>query len=352
MAETAYALGDPEAVVRWSPRLNREVMKRTLAMKWTGESASSIIQVHDEVQKGAGDQIHTFLRMQGSGKGRAGDDTLVGHGEALTTHRFTLTIDQLRHMFESKGKMSEQRVLWNFRREAKDALADWWADRIDQIFFNQVCGYTPESDNRFTGFTSIVNTVGDRAVYATGSADETVQAASTAVFTVDLIDKAVNKAQIATPAVRPVSIDGQDHYICVLHPNQVRSLRDTSKPWFDAMKAALSGGRVSDNPIFSGALGWWNNVIFYMNNRVPNGVHSSTGAAQTSVRRAPLLGAQAAMLAFGRDHGKFRFNWVEDEYDMGNKGRCAAGLIFGLAKTIYNSLPYGVITISTYAVDP
>jgi N4-gp56 family major capsid protein len=115
---------------------------------------------------------------------------------------------------------------------------------------------------------------------------------STNVFDLTLIDKAVEAAKTANPRIRPIKIDGTNHYVMYLHPYQVTDLRinTSTGQWLDIQKAA--GRRSNDNPIFSGALGVYNNVILREAEHVVTGVNGSTSAEITTVRRAVLLGAQ------------------------------------------------------------
>jgi N4-gp56 family major capsid protein len=138
-----------------------------------------------------------------------------------------------------------------------------------------------------------------------------------------------------------------------MHPYQVTDLRtdaSTAGNWFDIQKAALQGGKVSKNPIYTGALGEYNGVIIRSSYDVTQGVHSSTGAAVTTVRRAPFMGAQAAMMAFGPDSSADSFAWEEEWFDYRRELGVSAQSLWGLKKTIFNSVDFGNIVISTYAV--
>ena len=352
MSATTYVVGDPESVKRWAPKINREVLKKTLVGKWQSKSASSPIQVKDEL-KDYGDRISVQLRMQGSGNGRANGKTLVGHGEKLTTHVQNVFLGQLRHMFEDGGKLSNQRVSFNVQRESKDALADWFADRDDYSLLAHLCGYTVETREEYIAGNTILAPSTGRILRAdANTTDEALTDAINDVFVVADVDKMVAQAQTVSPAIRPVSIDGKDHYICVLHPFQVLSLRRSDSEWYGLMKAAIQGGKVSDNPIFTGALGVYDNVIFYSSNRIPQGVHSTATTAVANTRRAVLLGAQAACVCYGRGNGPHRYDWVEDKYDMGDKYRVAAGAIRGFVKSQFNSVDFSTIVYSTYAAAP
>jgi N4-gp56 family major capsid protein len=151
--------------------------------------------------------------------------------------------------------------------------------------------------------------------------------------------------------IRPIKVNGEDKYVMFLHPYQVYDLRTSSSTgqWLDIQKAAMAGSRASESPIFSGALGEYNGVVLHEATRVTNGVHSSTGAAQTSVRRAAFAGAQAVVMAYGKDSAGGEMSWVEELFDFGNQLGVAAGMCAGLKKSVFNSQDFGVITCSTYA---
>lgn len=191
-------------------------------------------------------------------------------------------------------------------------------------------------------------------MWTTGSADETVQADSTKVATLAMIDAAVVKAKTLTPMIRPVNVNGKPHYVVFLHPHQVYSIRTSTSTgqWLDIQKAAMSGGDTTGNPIFTGALGVYNGCILHEAVRVTNGVHSSTGAAQTSTRRAVLCGAQSAFIGFGQNSSFKEFSWYEELFDYGNQLGVQAGCIGGLKKARFNSLDFGTITMTSYAVAP
>lgn len=352
MAVTNYGVNANEAVKLWSRRLAREALKATYIQKFIGEGDDSVIQLRNDTKKSPGDRIRVTLRMQLTGDGVSGDTPLQGNEEPLTTYTDDFVINQLRHAVRSAGKMSEQRIPFSVREEAMSGLRDWWSDRMDTWFFNQICGYTAQSDTRYTGLNAVTAPSAGRKIFATGTDDQTVNGSSSSVMTLSMIDKAVEAAKVATPLIRPININGGKHYVMFLHPYQVTDLRTSTSTgqWLDIQKAAMSGGKVGKNPIFTGALGMYNGVILHESTRVTQGVHSSTGAAQTSTRRAVLCGAQSAVMGFGQGHSFKEFDWYEELFDYGNQLGVKAGCIGGLKKSIYNSVDFGTITVSTYAV--
>jgi N4-gp56 family major capsid protein len=350
MATTSYGVNDALAVKLWSKRLIREALKATFIGKFTGKEDSSLIQVKDETSKGAGDKITFGLRMQLTGDGVAGDGTLEGNEEALVTYSDSITINQLRHAVRSAGKMSEQRVPFSVREEAMSGLRDWWAGRLDTWFANQIAGYTPQVDTRYTGMVSPIAPTSAQLLIQGQSAESAISSSDT--FTLGLIDRAVTLAKTLTPVIRPVMVSGKPMYVAFLHPYQVRSMRTstTTGQWLDIQKAAMTGGDVDDNPIFSGALGVYNNVILHEWTRLPAAVES--GAAKANTRRAVLCGAQAAVMATGQGNGTDNPNWYEQLFDYGNQLGVAGGMIAALKKTTFNSADFGTIVMSSYAAAP
>lgn len=351
MALTDYPVNSPLAVKKWAPGLLKEALKKTFALQFMGEDSNSLIQIKTELGKGAGDRLTFGLRQQLQGGGVSGDGTLEGSEEALATYSQNLTIDQLRHAVRSAGKMSEQRVPFSVREEAKDGLSDWWADRIDRWWMNQICGNTAETDLRYTGMQATVAPDAGHFVYPGAAIAETSLSATTAFrFSLTMIDKAVERAKIAVNRLRPVRVGSEDYLVAFLHPYQVTSLRTNtnSGQWLDIQKAAMAGSKAADNPIFTGALGVYNKVILFENIRVPLVVGATGGTLD--VARAVLCGAQAACMGFGRGSGKNTFSWVEELFDYENQLGVAAGCIGGIVKTRFNGSDFATVAMSSYEV--
>jgi N4-gp56 family major capsid protein len=354
--DTNYPMNHPLAIKKWSPELNKETLKKTYAFQFMSKGKNSLITIKtDLTDKDGGDRIRVGIRSQLTGAGVAGDDTLEGNEESLETFYQDVMIDQLRHAVRSKGKMSEQRVPFSVRDEAKDGLSDWWADRFDAWMFAQLAGDTSVTDPRFYGFNSIVAPDLDHVSFGNSGVlganlqnTETSSISNTTVCKMNLtfIDTAVEKAKTAKNQLRPVLIGGKKYYAMFLHPFQVTSLRTntTSGQWADIQKSAIQGGQTSDNPIFTGALGVYNQTILHESIRVPASPYNA------SVRRAILCGAQALSVAFGKGYGKNVFSWVEESYDYKNKLGVAAGCQSGMVKTRYNGSDFATVVCPTYAV--
>lgn len=350
MATTDYPVNSPHAVKHWEKDLMKEALKRTYAFQFMAEGGNSIIDIKTELNKAAGDRITFGLRQQLTGDGVSGDATLEGNEEALVTYSQNVTIDQLRHAVRSKGKMSEQRVPFSVRAEARDGLADWWAARIDTWFFNQIAGNTEQADLRYTGHQATVAPDTDHQVFPGAATAETSLSATTAFrFHLALIDKARERATTAVNQMQPVMVGNKKMFVAFLHPYQVTALRQSTATtqWNDIQQAILQGGMIEENPILTGALGIYNNTILHESTRVPL-VTGPAGAG--TVARAILCGKQAACIAYGRGHGKNTYNWVEELFDFQNQLGVAAGCISGMVKSRFNGSDFASVVMSTYEV--
>lgn len=347
---TEYGVNHPLAVKAWSRKLLREALKQTWFYKYMGTGSDALIYIKNDLEKGPGDRVRCGLRMLLTGSGIQGDDTLEGEEEALVTYSDDLFIDQLRHAVRSKGKMSEQRVPFSVREEARAGLQDWWAERLDTALMNHLAGYTTETDTRFLGNNAAL--AASTLLVGGGEGTEaSLSATTTHALTLRDFDKAVALAKTRTPMIRPFRRGGDEYYVAFLHPFAVYQLRGqtATAQWADIEKAKVQGGKESG--IFTGAIGMYNNIIFQEAFRMPAIVGTPASGARTDFRRAVLCGAQSVLLGFGQDNGS-NVSWVEELFDYKNQLGVSAGMIHGIKKTQFNSVDYGVITLSGYAPQP
>lgn len=357
MSVTSYGVNDTLSNKLWAKKLTAEALKETYFGKFMGTSANSLIHVKTETSKAAGDKVTFGLRMQLSGDGKTEGQTLEGNEEALTTYADSVLINELVHAVrvKSDNTIDAQRVPFNLRSEAKDGLQDWFAGRFDEVMFKHLCGYSAETRATYIGGNTITAPSSTRIIRATGSDDATVNADSTKTFNLTYIDNAVTTAKTASPLIRPIRVGGKDKYVMFLHPYQVNDMRKNTSTgqWLDIQKAAMMGGQTSNNPIYTGALGEYNNVVLHESTRVTQGV-SNAGAAQSSTRRAVLCGAQSGALAWGQKFSgaDMNFKWVEQLFDYERELGVSAQTVWGIKKTVFNSVDFGTIVVSTYAAAP
>lgn|SRR3990167_398658 len=105
MAVTTYGVNNSLAVKLFYRKLFEESLKECELYKMMGKSSDAAIQILEDTQKGAGDQITFGLRMLLTGAGRQGDDTLEGNEEALVTYSDAILINQQRNAVRSAGEL-------------------------------------------------------------------------------------------------------------------------------------------------------------------------------------------------------------------------------------------------------
>jgi N4-gp56 family major capsid protein len=223
------------------------------------------------------------------------------------------------------------------------------------MFFNQVSGYTLETRAKYYGFNALTAPSTNRKIFVDNAGvggytgDESLGVNDT--FTLKWIDYAREKAETSDPMIRPLMMGGEKKYVLYLHPYQITDLRTNTSTgqWLDLQKAAMMGGKVTNNPIYTGALGEYNNVVIRKSFDVKAGISNAAGTAVTTVRRAVLLGAQAAAIGFGRDSGPTDYSWVEKTFDYDRELGISVQTILGLTKCVFNSNDFGAMTISSYA---
>jgi N4-gp56 family major capsid protein len=358
MAVTSYGVNDALAVKLWAKKLSVEALKATSIAPLIGTSPDSIIHRKEEFNKGAGDKVTFGLRTQLIGDGVTENETLEGNEESLTTYSDAVLINELSHAVRvrNEGRIDAKRVQFNLRDEGKSGLRDWYAKRMSVSFFNQVCSNTAETRTKYTGLQATTAYSSGRRLACNATTTTAAESlGSSDKFMLKYIDYAVEVAKTSTATtgpIRPVMINGEEKYCMYLHPYQVTDLRvdaSTAGNWFDIEKAALMGGRNSKSPIYTGALGEYNGVVLRSAFDVPLATNSTTGVAVASTRRAVLLGAQAAALGFAMNTDENTFDWVEELFDYERELGISAQAMFGMKKTQFNSIDFGVIAVDSWA---
>ncbi|HEV2078701.1 MAG TPA: N4-gp56 family major capsid protein, partial [Allosphingosinicella sp.] len=175
---------------------------------------------------------------------------------------------------------------------------------------------------------------------------------ATDTMTLAVLDKVAERIKLATPTMRKASFGGKMGYVVILHPYQVTSIRRAAGAgeWLDIQKAAMQGGKVSDNPIWGEALGMYRDFILVESTRVPTFTNGGAGA-NIAGARAIVLGAQAGVVAHGKDTdsvGKMKV--VERTFDYGKRFGVGVTLIWGMARSRFdNQSDFASFAIETAA---
>lgn len=357
------SVNDARVVTVWERKIQREVRVRGVLFDskngFAGSSAAHMVMVKDDLKNGRGSNIVTKLKYQLNGKGRAGDKPLKGYGEAYKTSVYRIYIDTLRHYVETESPIIQQWVTEETLDEGADGLADWFLTRYEFGAHLHAAGISVITENEYTINNDVQALNSNYILYPNDkSASDTLDAND--IFTVDLLNEAVMKLKLARPKIRPARTPRGDRFVCFLAPEQVRDLRKSDSEWFALMVAALKGGAIDDNPIFTHALGEYNGVIFVEADLVPPGLNSAGTKIKDKTRRAWIGGASALMIAHGRGWNApgfdiNRYRWDRETEDFGHQQQIAATTIVGMGRPRYTdprdgaTKEAGVFAIQTYA---
>lgn len=346
MANTNFALLTNEQKTAWSLDFYKQARNLSFVNKFLGKSANSIVQHITELkktEKGARAVITLLADLEGDGV--AGDRTLEGNEEAMRSHDQVIRIDQIRNATRNEGRMADQKSVVSFRENARDKLAYWLADRIDQMAFLTMAGksysFHPNgsarigSDLKNLEFAADVTAPTAKRVgrwnntsksFVVGGGQNAVTAADTPSWELFVQLKAYAKENY----IRGVMGDGgEETYHAFLSPMAMSKLK-LDPTYRDNLRHAQQRG--SGNELFSGSSVKIDGIYLHEFRHVPNTRMASTGSkfgAAGDVDGCQLLfcGAQSLGMA---DLGNP--DWVEKEFDFDNQPAISVGKILGFLK--------------------
>ncbi len=327
----------------------------------TDDSSKPIQKITELTKVGGGTKVVLPLVGDITG-GVVGDNLLEGSEQPILSDVQIIQIDQMRNGCRSKGRMSEQETVIRFRVQARDVLAFWLADLIDDLLFQTVAGraYTLNNDGSTRTasqipsltFAADVTAASTNRVMFGGVATAENNLTTADTLTWDTVTQAKSFAK--RKRIRPIRAGGKSYYILVLSTEQCRDLEKTSD--YKAIQAQAMP-RGLDNPLFNNAKKVINEVVIYDHQKVYNTLGTATkwGAGTTvNGAQAFLMGAQALGYA-ALDDGTPGMD-ESDNTDYGNRPALGIHRIIGMLKPQYKSKydanareDYGVISIKTAA---
>ena len=343
MATTNFALLTDNQKTAWSLDFWKQARNQSFISKFLGKGANSLVQHITELtrnEKGARAVITLLADLEGDGV--AGDRTLEGNEEAGKSYDAVIRLDMIRHAMRHEGKMADQKSVVNFRETARDRLAYWMGDRIDQMAFLSLAGIP------FTKMTSGATRVGSdlknlefAADIASPSSKRVAQwdktnglvigGATSSLATEDTPTWEMfvqAKAYAKENYIRGVMVDGEETYHAFLSPMAMAKLK-LDQTYRDNLRYAQQRGAA--NELFTGTSVKIDGIYLHEFRHVPNTRLAASGSkwGGGSVDGCQILfcGAQALAMA---DIGAPE--WIEKEFDYDNQPGISVGKILGFLK--------------------
>jgi N4-gp56 family major capsid protein len=292
--------------------------------KFTSKTGDSIIHLYEDLKKERGDSITIPLRHQLAGNWITGDNTLEGYEEAINFYDFKITVDQERAGVLSAGKMSEQKYAFDVLEQMKAALKQLWMNYLE--------------DKHITALSTTA-TAGE-VIYA--PLPDATAVASIASITADCkltaaqITRARVIAEMHSPIIQPVRVNGKEYFVMFVHPYAAKNLKEDTT-FINAQKDAAERG--INNPLFTGMLGVYDGVVLHEFRRVQL---TTDGASSANVCHNLLCGKQAGVMAVAKT-----MFMKEKVFDYENQTGYAVGWIGAIAKSQFNSHDYGILKVVT-----
>lgn len=371
---------------KWSKKDYEFAFAANPLLPFMGMGDTSIVQVNKDFLKDKGDKITFPLRALNNDDGQGDDGAYEGNEGSLSFYDDSVVIHERGHSWLLNGNMSEQSAYADLR-EKNRSIAREWVGRVQAADVIAALSGLPTMAlaGKFTGARAVdasseyIETVNQVAITdksttasrafcggqtAAGvltrvSGDAAITSSATCLFGTQVIEYVKRMAlkdndgtNFISP-IRPIMIKGEPFYLLFINRLQEKALRGETA-WLSAVQNA--GVRGNENPLFKGVDYIWNNVLV----KVTELVHQRLGAGGVTadeyfdttsdavpsgitVARALFCGAQAATVAWGkmpvwRDGFK---DWQQTKFGT------HTNMIYGVKKTVFNSVPFGCITIDT-----
>lgn len=368
MAKTIVGAGDPKAVQKFSVFLAKDVPRKSYFGKkfmGRGEEARTPIQMLDELEADSGDQISYDLLVQMKMEPVEGDDVLENQEEDLKFYTDRVYIDQMRGGVNGGGRMTRKRTIHDLRAKARENISGWWARIFDELIFMYLSGARGVNSDyiyntSYTGFAGNPLEAPDTYhQFFGGDASSKATVESTDKINRNAIERMATAAEVLgggveeIPELVPIDIDGESHFVLVMHPWQAFDLRMDagSDEWADFQKAA-AGAEGRANPIFKGNLGMIGGIVLHRHKGVIRFSDYGSGG-NVAAARALFLASQAAVLAFGiPGSDMLRYDWHEETDDRGNQLVITSSTICGIKKSRFNGIDQGIMALDTAAAQP
>lgn len=354
MALTNFAALTTQQKYVWSRDLWEQARDMMFINKFTGTDANNVIQIVNELTKTEkGEKAIMFLLAELEKDGVIGDDEREGNEEAMQSYDDEITLDLISHGVRQKGKLAEQKTVIRFRENARDRLAYWLANRMDQLAFLTLSGVSyayandgaTRTDTAFSNlaFASDVSapttnrhyrvTKDGSGVYTGLAAGATASVDATDTLCYEAVIDVVTKAK--TNYIKPLVAGGKEYYVAFIRPEGLAQLKKDSD-YQNAVVHALP--RSEGNPWFTGATVTVDGLVFHEHRLVFNTLGATSGVGKWGAgsnvdgSRMLVCGQQAlGMVDLGPPE------WAEKWFNYDASPGINVDKMFGLLKPKYYS---------------
>ena len=373
MALTNFASLTSEQKTAWSRDFWKVVRNNSFIMQFAGKDQNSVVQRINTLTKSEkGTRAVLTLVADLANDGITGDYTLEGNEEAMKAYDVVIQLDQLRNAVRNEGRLAEQKSVVGFREAARDRLAYWMADKIDELAFLTMSSIPYTQTTR--GATRSVLPQGqnlsdlefaeaspaptaNRSLYLTSAglnAGTGYDAADGTLTTIGYKDIVNLKAFAKDNYIRGIRTGGGEVFHMFVTPTTMAQLKLDTDFITNVRHAGVRGDK---NSLFKGTDSVMvDGIVIHEYRHVWTNQNASAAAKFGSVSgndngtRVLFCGAQALGMAdIGTPY------WDEDYFDYNNQPGISIGKMFGFLKPKFKGNPanpatdedFGIVTLDT-----
>lgn len=353
--------GDSRTVLQHEKEIFKQYLLSTFCKELMGARGSGKPIIVDDKKfggKGAGDTARYHFVPQYFGEGIEGQNAYItGNEKTIEEFFMDIRVDQVAQAFKSKGKVTDLRTIIDLRAEFKDQLANWFRLRTENDIISALTGYTTDGVTKLEGSarnsTALVKGEGRCfRPHKSSGGFETVTVAANAtsnnsliaalsegdVMNTEILDELQSLAKTANDKypIKPVKTkDGREMYVLVLHPRAAIALRKDERWEKRALSLFQSSRSLDNDPIATGAIGVWENLII----KEANYIDTYTASGKTMARNL-LLGADACLMAYAQT-----IDYTEQMQDYNRLMGVAADEIRGMKKFCFDDVDLNIAQV-------
>ncbi|MFW9625377.1 MAG: DUF4043 family protein [Sulfurospirillum sp.] len=252
-------LSDANTKVTYSAEITKGITARSKLKPFIGIGIDQTGAVIKSVSKtcDVGEVVGIELQDELIESGATGNVTLDASSEELKNIKQFIKIDRFQHAVPSKGSVVTQRTANSFKANSKTALTNWGTRKFDKIGFSAMsadctnivaCGHYADKTTVNITKTDVLTTA------------DVEEAKRRALLGVDAEGKPVPPL-VPVKTVQNENIgfyDDIEYFIMYVGTNSARNIKNDPN-WAEARREAYERGKT--NPLFTGALGFWDGVL-------------------------------------------------------------------------------------------
>lgn len=367
-----FDFNDPEVVQQWEKDLMLAVSKKCTIMNpeygLIGDSNQFVVQRKKKLFEQGGTTATTTIAREFHQPPVYGNQSLRDQEEGMETQVFKWSINLLKKAAKVVGfRLTKQRVTWDAYQTSIEKLANYWPKVLEAGMCMHLAGFTLNGATRnewYHDATNLALTMANvpqlpDALHIRWPNDLTddsqVQADSSARFDLPSLTTLKTIANNLPIPIRMAKTPWGDKYVYLAHGYSIRHLKENSR-WLATMRDTLRGGAIDGNPLWTGALGIYDDVVIVQADYLPPGMNGAT--IYRNVRRNVFCGAQALCLGFGKETGDENTFLNETEsWEYGQSKGVAAMILIGAAAPRFpvseqgDTEDYGKIVHPCYAQE-